>query len=277
MSPEDLAALHARQEQAEPPVERSFRSWIRRIRAALTVTAVEEAIRTGVAQAVQAAITIAGPLGFRLRSFAEQEGRHAVAEAVAEVGERALAFGLSFDIIDPRFEIAVEEAGARAIREVTQETRDAVSELVARAYRNGWNPYTFAPQISRMVGLTRRQSAAAGSYYAGLLEDGEDPARAAVLARRYSDRLLKQRGRLVARTETMKAANLAREAGFRQAGEAGLFDPSRAVLEWMAGHDARVCPECEALDGEQRPLAEGFAEGPPAHPACRCVTWPRFL
>jgi SPP1 gp7 family putative phage head morphogenesis protein len=49
-------------------------------------------------------------------------------------------------------------------------------------------------------------------------------------------------------------------------------------VEWLATIDKQTCPDCRALDGETRALADAtFSDGtahPPHHPRCRCALAP---
>lgn len=80
------------------------------------------------------------------------------------------------------------------------------------------------------------------------------------------------RANLIARTEAMTAANEGQRQAWDQAVDEGLLTGDEQA-EWIATSDA--CPECEALDGELRPLDGEYpndgGDGPPLHPNCRCT------
>lgn len=81
----------------------------------------------------------------------------------------------------------------------------------------------------------------------------------------------KDRAQLIARTETMMAANEGQRQAWQQAVEEGLL-PQNATVSWIAT-EVGACPECEELDGETRSL-DGQYPGdvfPPLHPNCRCT------
>lgn len=82
------------------------------------------------------------------------------------------------------------------------------------------------------------------------------------------------RAQLIARTESMTAANEGQRQGWDQAVDAGLL-PADARRVWIAT-DVGPCPICEALDGNEAMLGEEYdgedgGYGPPAHPNCRCT------
>jgi len=81
------------------------------------------------------------------------------------------------------------------------------------------------------------------------------------------------RADLIARHETMLAADEGQRQGWAQAAEAGLLPPD-ARRVWITTPDERLCPVCEPLEGMTAPLDgeyPGGFEGPPAHVQCRCT------
>lgn len=84
----------------------------------------------------------------------------------------------------------------------------------------------------------------------------------------------KDRAELIARTETMRAANAGQREAWRQGVEDGYVEPTERRV-WIVTDDDALCEDCEPLDGAVAPLDgeyEGDGEdGPPLHPDCRCV------
>lgn len=78
------------------------------------------------------------------------------------------------------------------------------------------------------------------------------------------------RAEMIARTESMDAANEGLAQGWSQAVEEGLLTGDEQKT-WIAAEDP--CPECEEVDGETVPMDEDFSVGddPPLHPNCRCT------
>lgn len=75
----------------------------------------------------------------------------------------------------------------------------------------------------------------------------------------------------IARTETMRAVNAGQSEAWEAALDEGYLDEG-AMKVWIVTPDDRLCPECEAMDGETVPVDEEFDGGdPPRHPNCRCV------
>lgn len=195
------------------------------------------------------------------------------ADADAGVGHDHLGQALAGDAVPARGDdlVGVRHVGATDIRGIEEETRQAVRDIVALARRSGWHPHQFAPLVRDTVGLTSRQAKAVVNLYTGQAgEIGEQ--RAAKLADAYARRLQTQRAKTIARTETLKAANLGRIASFEQAANNGLFDRDRAQLEWIATMDSRTCSVCAGLNGDRVPVGSTFdGQLPPRHPQCRCT------
>lgn len=199
-----------------------------------------------------------------------------------------LAAGIAFDELRPAagvagpFEIdfarvdyaASEWAGQYAAREVTfitEETRDAIRAIVARAPVEGITVQQQAALIRDIVGLNERQGMAVVNRYAGMVGQwrrGELTwAQVERRTERYVREQLRYRAQMIARTESLAAARASLVAGWREAEAAGLIDPQSAWQEWSAAADA--CDECaeRADSGERWPYDEEW-EAP--HPNCRC-------
>lgn len=98
---------------------------------------------------------------------------------------------------------------------------------------------------------------------------GENPRK---IARRLNDRVDNvglHRGRLIARTETIRAHNEA--ALNRYEDVQGRIDGVTTLAEHVTAGDTRVCPICAGLAGSTYTLKEARGRIP-VHPNCRC-TW----
>lgn len=196
----------------------------------------------------------------------------AVTPAEAEaIGER---LAISFDELSPAVIQAIRDHGAALVREVTEETRAAITEAIERAYVEGLHPRQAANAIAEIVGLTRRQAAAVERYRAALDAEGRDAAQVDRMVARFTRRLLTRRAQLIARTETNRAMNLGRRGTWRDLVLQGLLDPARWRRQWLTVLPAPgVCPICAPRDGTTATIDGTYADdldGPPAHPACRC-------
>jgi SPP1 gp7 family putative phage head morphogenesis protein len=79
----------------------------------------------------------------------------------------------------------------------------------------------------------------------------------------------KRRAKLIAQTETTRAAAQGSIEGYEQSGVV-------SEQEWVTVNDERVCPTCGPLNGKRAPLRGTFPGGVsvPAHPGCRCFVRP---
>lgn len=210
---------------------------------------------------------------------------------------KAAAHGdtFAFDQTNPQ---AVEWASHNAavlVKDVTDETRAAIREIITLAFNEGIPPARAARMIRGVVGLTSRGATAvdnlrlrieehpgglvrAGNVPIRVPEDGMTSARLERTLQGYADRLTRQRALVIARTETLRASNEGQRQLWHQAVQAGLLS-GHERREWIATPDERECPICEELDGKTAGLHEDFESaseggiiGPPAHPNCRCTT-----
>lgn len=161
--------------------------------------------------------------------------------------------------------------GARMVRAVSEETRAAINAIMVRASEEGLPPRDTARLVRDLAGLTRRQSASVFNYYLRVRKD--HPAKVArKLLDRYRDRKLKERGQVIARTETMGALNRGKLFSAYEAVDDGLF--INPVKRWVLGLDEDTCKLCRPMQNEEVPLKDTFSNGysaPPRHPQCRCT------
>ncbi len=189
-----------------------------------------------------------------------------------------LGTSISFDLTNPRSVQWARTESAQLIVEITDSIREGVQAIIGTSIETGIAPKESARVIRRIVGLTDRQAQAVVTYRFDLLwagRTGEDVARA---ADRYATQLLRYRSESISRTETIAAATHGQRETWRQAVDQGLLDPDRTQRVWQTTEDARTCPICEPMDGQEVGLEEPFTDGegasvdmPPAHPQCRCA------
>lgn len=196
------------------------------------------------------------------------------AAAAGGAGAGTVCVG-AFGVTNPR---AVEWACDRAgelISELGIESRAAVlaavSSAVARSFVEGITTAELARQLRSVVGLRTRDALAVEHYRADLLERGASEEFAARKAERYAEKLLRARCELIARTETMEAANEGQRELWHQAVESGQLPPDIRRV-WIVTPDDDLCPECAELDGALAPLDGQYpgagGDGPILHPNC---------
>ncbi len=224
-------------------------------------------------------------------------------ELIAVVEEAALPtvaeFGLDFSVVNERARRFATDRAGRLITEVAVETQEAIADIVAFGLREGVAPRQQALLIRELVGLTRRDALAVDRFLNGAIDSGLNRTRAQAQAKRMADRLLKRRAENIARTETMRAANMGTELGWVAAQDVGLL-PQGTQKVWIATEDSRTCPICAVLDENTVSVGDTFSSTqeataftidgdeiqvsttrtmkrpvttrtPPAHPSCRCT------
>lgn len=146
-----------------------------------------------------------------------------------------------FDRTNPNVIDWINEHTAETLDDLGKATRDRIREIIERAFN---------------------QQEDLKSYAADLLDAIGDQARADVIAR----------------TESMLAANEGQAEAWDQAVDAGILTGNEKKT-WIVTPDDRLCPICEAIDGQTVEMSDNFEspetgeqfDVPPAHPNCRCT------
>jgi len=231
---------------------------------------------------------------------------------------RKAAVAVSFDVSNPRTAEFLDRYKMDLIRQIDEQTRAGIEQIITTGVRAGTSGDTLARQIRDTVGLTQRQAQAVANYRAALeaaqapgnkLRDRRfDPTvnRAAAagaplgqeridaLVERYRQRYIAYRAMTIARTESLRAANMGGRASVIQA----LNDPEMqgftAKRFWLNAGDSKVRPDHVALPGlnsdgvgmdEPFALPDGstimFPHDPDADPSetvnCRCSLQYQFV
>jgi SPP1 gp7 family putative phage head morphogenesis protein len=248
---------------------------IARTQDATVVTEVARGLERGSVAAAMAGIdwsVLEGELEtFRpaVRNLAEQAG----IEIAREVADD-LRVGFSFNILNEDTVDFIREHTGELITRISQESQDAIRQVLFNAYQEGDSPFRAARQIREYIGLTEPQAMANMRYHRRLLEQGFTQTRADELARQYAARQHRYRAAVIARTETMEAVNVGQRQAWVQAKEAGVLSDIDFQVEWIVTPDDRLCPICEPMDGARREIDGDYPGGqkaPPTHPQCRCT------
>jgi SPP1 gp7 family putative phage head morphogenesis protein len=197
--------------------------------------------------------------------------------ASAETLADALSIRFSFNLSNPRAASWAAKYSYELVKDLTDTTQAGLQSVIGRAFTDGIPPAEAGRMIRPLIGLTEHGTTAVGHYWEALVKEGRTAEEVARLSRRYSDKLLRARALLIARTETIRTANEGQQETWRQAVEEGYLDKATMKREWWTADDERRCDACGSLHGQQVGLEELFTdmdgetyERPPAHPACRC-------
>jgi len=176
---------------------------------------------------------------------------------------------------------------ARLIAEVTEAERQRVNQIIAREFLGGRRVVRadIRDKIKSTVGLLSSEERRVHVAYQEALGAGLGRRAAQKVRENTAAKLLNERGRRVARTET----NFAQNEGKKQAWDRARTDgalPEGTLKTWIAASESeRTCRICgsppdapDGLDRQQVPLNEPFfselvgeIDRPPAHPNCRCT------
>lgn len=209
-----------------------------------------------------------------------------LAEVTIEAGEAAVEFFPTpgaFTGVNPE---AVAWAGTHAgdlIQGIGDDALAAVRQLVGRAFVDGIPPAEMARFIREIIGLDARRATALYNYRKGLELAGLSPGKIAQLVDKYAAKLLRDRALTIARTETIRAANMGQQLTWVGAAKEGLLDPKRVERVWIVTPDDRLCERCAGMGGKRVGLLDDpfvemkggvvieTVEVPPLHPRCRCA------
>lgn len=193
-----------------------------------------------------------------------------------------LGITVAFDSINARAVRTMQESQLRLIREIAEDQRAAVREVLTDGIMRGVNPRQQAIELRRSIGLTMRQIQAINRYRK-MLENSSLQAldrelrdrrfdlsvrRGALslaqinrMVDRYAERQLRFRAETIARTEALRVVHQANHEAFLQAVESGDVSSNRLTREWVAAKDERTRGSHAAMDGQKRSLSEDFISG----------------
>jgi hypothetical protein len=189
-------------------------------------------------------------------SFISDNRRGLAAGRSLAVGTDIL--GMSFDLENPRVLFWSSRQAGELITEMSDTTRSAIREMITDGLSRGVAPRQLAKEIRNAVGLRSDQV----KRLAKLREEGKTPAQLNKAIRKMRD----QRSLLIARTETMRAANEGLKETWTQAREEGLL-PANVKREWMSNTDRHT-----DRDGVRIGITESWPwlSEPGAEPNCGC-------
>lgn len=180
----------------------------------------------------------------------------------------------AFDVTNPLVTDWIRSHAAEIVTQISEESRQAIRDLVQRSYDKSIPAQTLARMIRQSIGLTSRDALAVTRRRALLIAEGKKPELVERLTERYAAQLLRRRAEMIAKTELIKAETEGQLALWRQQAEAGFINGNLAGVSWIVTPDDRLCQRCSPLEGEivgLGQLFEGGVTGPPLHPSCRCT------
>lgn len=223
--------------------------------------------------------------------------------------KRDVASSLAYLQNNQRIASQLDQYSLNLVTQISEEARNSLREIISSGLRRGINPRQQARDIESMIGLTSRQVSAV-QQYRQMLESGNlrsamdralrdrrydrtllnaatnrtslQQAQIDRMVQRYIERQLKYRAEMIARTESIRAANGGMLEVWKQAKEQNLL-PDTMRMFWIVSNDERTCEICKAIPGMNAnrtgvPIGGIFwlptgahVDQPPAHPNCRCT------
>lgn len=182
-----------------------------------------------------------------------------------------------FDAANPRIQNWIENHIGELVQNIRTSTQNGIQQIITTAINQGIPPRDSAKLIKKIVGLNDRQVTAVLNRRKKLMESGFKGDKLEEKIEAYTQKQLKYRSEMIARTETMTANNQGQMEVMQQNADAGLFDRSKAKKKWIVTPYDRVCKICAPMHGKKVGLDEEFklrdgktVSVPPAHPNCNC-------
>jgi len=170
-----------------------------------------------------------------------------------------------FDVLNPRSVAWAEKHCAKLVREVTNETKKGIKEIIRRGIKEGKAMPRIAKEIRPLIGLTKRDMFAIVHFEERLIMERPELSQREIDRRVdvYSRRKHRRRADMISRTESAFAQSEGTLQGYREAGI--------EKVEWLAAADC--CEECGALNGKTFKVEEASGMQP-VHPLGRCCFAP---
>ena len=191
-----------------------------------------------------------------------------------------VSLGIDFSSTNTRvFQIASLYAG-EFITLIGETERQAIRELVIDALAKGQPAPQTGREIREFIGLTRRQAQTLIRFRESLQAVGIPPRRIEERVAARARRMIRQRARVIAREETMRAAVEGQRQLWLDAETQGLVVAGTVRRFWVVTPDDRLCEICRPiprLNQDGVGLHEPYATpvGPKliahAHITCRCA------
>lgn len=306
----DYAWLHKIADSAAEPLRRRILAAIARIQDGIDEKKLLAAVKRQDVDAVMRALDLDETMQEAFEAAVRPPLEDAMLRAGREAPDRTLGpqVGMRFDLTNPNVTTFLRNYDFRLIRQISEDTREGIRQVVSDAFEYGGHPDEQARAIRGSIGLTQNQATAVDNFRSLLVNRDRmalqralrdkrfDPTLNRALGRaaerelpkdqidrmvdRYTERFIAHRANTIARTETIGASNAGQQMSWDQAAGKGLILRDRVRQKWYVTPDDKTCLICESipiLNPEGVPLgamfmsAAGPIRRPGAHPLCRCV------
>jgi hypothetical protein len=260
----------------EPKLKKALGEAFEALRASVPAAEVERALLRGGPGGVMALLDRAegafGGVRDRLEEAAAESGRAWISTVPAGA---VLDPAFRFSIVNPETARFVEDYTLNLIRNISEDTREAVRRGLMSDVASGRNPRETARTFRSNLGLTPRQEQAVRNYHRALEDGGTSSLTRALRDRRgdaavlraartgealpadrvdrlvdaYRRKMLRHRSEVIARTESLRAATIGQRAAVRQALAQRAVDDSRLRRFWVKTNDSRIRDAHRAIPG----------------------------
>ncbi|MGH9339082.1 MAG: hypothetical protein ACRD1R_05730, partial [Acidobacteriota bacterium] len=307
--------LHRIADEAEPEVKKAFLDAVVQLQDGIPLQKVRQAYAKGdITEAIRLVEgvfdQISEELQIQIRNIQRGVLQDAGQLAATRLSDDILKnVSITFDGAHPQVLELIRRQGAEILTELDANTRKGIREIFAQSMEGRFSPRRFAEELEGLVGLTPKQVKAVENYrkFLDTLEVGVpvrdmeignaerrrlmrgglrgfsqalSAAKKEDLAKKYADRLLRERAEGLAQTVTLDAVASGQDLMWRQAVERGLLEESEWEVFWVVTPDDRLCPICRPMHGETRKINGVYARKagdgstvarPILHFRCRCV------
>lgn len=175
----------------------------------------------------------------------------------------------------------------RLIREFAEQQREATRAALLDGIERGLNPIDQARMFRDSIGLTRYQQEIVNNYRRNLqqlspkalgrelrdrrfdrtveraIRDGSPLTKEQIdrMVSRYTDRWLKYRSEVIARTESLNSVHAGNNEMYRQAIDAGTLDAGELIRRWDTSKLPNVRDSHAAMEGQEVRVGEMFVSG----------------
>jgi len=261
-------------DQQERKIGEAFRQSIERIKEAATIEAIADRLEEGDIESAVATFRPEvtdnefQPLASAI-SGAVIEGGRAVVENLEPVRNfSGNSVNFVFDATNPRLSQFAQDISATRIREVGNDVRQVVRDVIQQETVAGTNPIDTARRVRESVGLTEKQEQSVDNFrrQLELAADGQQSAVTEARSRelrdkrfaikpgmsqeqiekqvaRYRERFVKHRAETIARTESTRAVNGASRELMKSYVEQGKISEAQVRRKWIYTKDENTRAE----------------------------------
>lgn len=211
-----------------------------------------------------------------------EAGANAVIPFTEDLLSEALGGPVSISFDAPaslRVQQVINQEAGRLITQIGETERMAIRDLILAAARDGRSPFETARDIRQFIGVTAPQAQTLIRVRSAMQAAGVRPDRIEARIAVRTRKMINYRARVIARHESIRAAQAGAQETWKEASAQGLINPDQFKRRFIVTDDERTCPICIPMDGQERGLEDPFespyngarALNPPIHIQCRCA------